>query len=103
VSLLGGSVVGRASPVSEPGDIPSSPRPARQFAVWITTQQLKGGKLFIVRVEDRLAASVKKEFQKAAKPKRLELLPGDTHAPHIFKTDQAGKLEKLIVGFLTED
>ncbi len=105
VSLLGGSVGGRASAeasvVSEPGDIHRLVLLANP--PFGSPQKLKGGKLFIVRVGDRLAASVKKEFQKAAKPKRLELLPGDTHAPHIFKTDQAGKLEKLIVGFLTEE
>tara|TARA_B100001057_G_scaffold486514_1_gene567806 strand:- start:173 stop:325 length:153 start_codon:yes stop_codon:yes gene_type:complete len=50
-----------------------------------------------------LAASVEKEFQKAPKPKLFEVLKGDAPAQHVFKTDQAGKLEKLIVEFLTEE
>ena len=90
------------SVVSEPRDIhnrlvlPANP-PFR------SPQKLKGGKLFIVSEGDRLAASVKKGFQKAPKPKRLEVLQGVAYAQDIFKTVQAGKLEKLIVGFLTED
>lgn len=105
VSLLGGSVGGRASAeasvVSEPGDIHRLVLLANP--PFGSPQKLKGDKLFIVSEGDRLAASVKKEFQKAPKPKRLEVLQGDAHAQHIFKTDQAGKLEKLIVGFLTEE
>ncbi len=64
-------------------------------------KKLKGDKLFIVSEGDRLSDSVRSQFQKAPEPKRLEILKGSAHAQHIFKTDQAEKLEKLIVDFLT--
>ena len=106
MSLIYGSVVGgastEASVFSELEDIHNclvllaNPQ-------FVSLQKVKIGKLFIISEWDRLEASVKKEFQKAPKSKCLEFLQGITHAQDIFMTIQAEKLEKLIVGFLTEE
>ena len=65
-------------------------------------RKLKGNKLFIVSEGDRLAKATREQYGNAPEPKRLEILPGNAHAQHIFKTDQADVLSKLILDFLTE-
>jgi len=104
VSLLGGSMGGRASAeasvASAPGDIYGFVLIANP--PFGSPQKLKGDKLFIVSEGDGLAASVKSEFQKAPQPKHLEILEGSAHAQHIFKTDKAEKLTNLILDFLTK-
>ncbi len=65
-------------------------------------KKMKGDKLFIVTEGDRFAESTRSQFKKAAEPKRLEVLPGNAHAQHIFKTPQAGPLTDLILDFLED-
>lgn len=105
VSLLGGSMGGRASAeasvASEAGDIHRLILLAHPPIG--SPKKLKGDKLFVVSEGDRLAPSVKEQFQKAPNPKRLEILDGSAHAQHIFKTEKANELMKLIARFLTEE
>lgn len=102
VSLLGGSMgggaVAQATTEMKKGAVdrviilafpPASP------------EKMIGDKLFIVSENERMAQRVKDSFAKASKPKRLEVLPGDAHAQHVFKTDQGPRLTKLILDFLT--
>ncbi len=104
VSLLGGSMGGgaaaQAAVESKSGSIAKLVLLAHVPVN--SPKKLKGDKLFIVSEGDRLADSVKAQFQKAPEPKQLEILDGNAHAQHIFKTNQAEKLEKLIVEFLAD-
>jgi pimeloyl-ACP methyl ester carboxylesterase len=59
--------------------------------------------LFVVAANDRLRERVDLEYAAAPQPKRLEILPGSAHAQHLFATDQAAALTRLIVEFLTAD
>jgi hypothetical protein len=59
--------------------------------------------LFIVSEGDRFHESVLQDFEAAVGDKRLEILPGDAHAQHIFKTQHSEALTRSIVGFLTEE
>ncbi|HCR28721.1 MAG TPA: hypothetical protein DIV79_01725 [Opitutae bacterium] len=65
-------------------------------------EKLKGNKLFVVSEGDYFAKSTREQFEKAPGSKRLEILPGDAHAQHIFKTNQGDVLTKLIMDFLSE-
>ena len=58
--------------------------------------------LFLVSREERLLPRVQQQFEQAPDPKRLEILEGSAHAQHIFRTDQAETLTRLIVEFLAE-
>lgn len=57
--------------------------------------------LFVVSEGDGLASRVRRQFDLAPEPKRLEILPGSAHAQNIFKTDQGAVLTRLIVDSLT--
>lgn len=59
-----------------------------------------GSVLFVVSQGDGVARRVREQFAAAAEPKQLEVLPGDAHAQHIFRTGQADRLTKLLVEFL---
>ncbi len=104
VSMLGGSMGGgaaaQAAVEAETGDID---RLILLAHVPVNApKKLTGNKLFIVSKGDRLAESVKSQYKKAPEPKRLEILDGDAHAQHIFKTRHGIVLKKLILEFLTE-
>ena len=43
---------------------------------------------------------VQQQFQQAAEPKKLVVMDGSGHAQHIFKTDRAEELTKLILEWL---
>ena len=64
--------------------------------------KLQGNKLFIVSKGDGLYSSVVSAHKKASGPKRLEVLEGDAHAQHIFKTRHGVALTEMIVDFLAE-
>jgi pimeloyl-ACP methyl ester carboxylesterase len=57
-------------------------------------------KLFVVSKEESLYNTVMDIYQKSASPKGIEVYPGNVYAQHIFKTDFAEKLEKLILDFI---
>ncbi|MHC4993829.1 MAG: alpha/beta fold hydrolase [Planctomycetota bacterium] len=102
ISLIGGSMgggaAGKAAVLSKPGDLhklillAASPISNPQY--------MKGDKLFIVSKGDRLHREVTTQYNRAKAPKRLEVLDGSAHAQHIFKTEQAEKLTRLILDAL---
>lgn len=102
VSILGGSMgggaAGEAASTLESGEIHKLILLAH--APVSSPKKLTGNKLFVVSEGDRIARSVKDQFKRAPEPKRLEILEGDAHAQHIFKTRQAGALMSLILDFL---
>ncbi len=61
-----------------------------------------GSSLFVVSQGDGLVSRVKAQFEKAPEPKRLEILEGNAHAQHIFKTPQGEILMDMITEFLSE-
>ena len=56
--------------------------------------------LFIASEGEAMVPRVEDQYERAPDPKRLVLLPGDAHAQHIFRTDQAEPLTELILEFL---
>ncbi len=102
VSILGGSMgggaAGEAASTLEGGEIHKLMLLAH--APVSSPKKLTGNKLFVVSEGDRIPRSVKDQFKRAPEPKRLEILEGDAHPQHIFKTRQAGALMPLILDFL---
>ena len=104
VSLVGGSMgggaAGRAAIAADRGQVD---RLVLLAAVPVDEpEHLQGRKLFIVSKGDGLHDRVIDQFERANDPKRLEVLDGNAHAQHIFKTDQGPKLLALIRDWLTE-
>lgn len=64
-------------------------------------ERMTGTKLFIVSEGDSFRRSVEAQFRRAAGPKRLEVLPGNAHAQHVFRTATGDALTELIVAELT--
>ena len=106
VSVIGGSMGGgaaaRAATRARPGEID---RLILLAHVPIQNPQamIANKRFFIVGRGDRLLASCKDQYERAAKPKRLTVLEGRAHAQHIFKTDQAETLMQRISEFLSEE
>lgn len=103
VSILGGSMggcaAGRAAVQSAPGMIHKlillSPTPFDR------PEEIHAGDiLFIASKEEGNRAQVEALYSHAPEPKKIELLEGNAHAQHLFKTDEAKNLESLIVAFL---
>jgi len=63
--------------------------------------RMQGKKLFIVSEGDGIRGRVEEQFERAKEPKKLVVLDGDAHAQHIFKTERAEELMKLIADWLT--
>jgi pimeloyl-ACP methyl ester carboxylesterase len=63
-------------------------------------EKLKGQVLLIASKEENLTKSLESSFKKVSSSKKLELIPGNAHAQHIFKTKQAGVLSDIIFDFL---
>jgi pimeloyl-ACP methyl ester carboxylesterase len=96
---MGGGAVGRASVSSPEGTFDKLILLAA--APIADPDRMKAGAfLFIVSREERLLPRVKQQFELAPEPKRLEILEGSAHAQHVFRTDRAEALTKLIVDFL---
>jgi len=103
VSVIGGSMGGgasaRAAVLAAPGDIEalvllsggSVGTPGQLHAARI---------LFIASEGEPMTPGIRDQYAQAPDPKKLVLLPGDAHAQHIFKTDQAERLTEEILGFL---
>ena len=79
-------IIGKSIILAAPGGLPIESR--------------KIEKLFIVSEGDPVAPRLKSIYEKSAEPKRLQVLPGQAHAQHIFKTEQASALTELIAEFL---
>lgn len=108
VSIVGGSMgagaAGDASIASRPGQIdrlvflggsPNGP-----------AEKLKSGSLFIVARDDsnddgpRLPR-IQEQYKKAPEPKALIILEGSAHAQYLFQTDQAERVMREILKFLS--
>ncbi len=97
---MGGGAAGEAAIRSQPGEINKlillSPVPITD------PDKLQGELLFIASKAESLANSVKGQYEKAPNPKKLILIESDAHAQHIFRTDQAEKLNQAMIDFLVD-
>jgi pimeloyl-ACP methyl ester carboxylesterase len=101
---LGGGAAGDASIASSPGEIdrlvllgasPNGP-----------AEKLKSPILFIVARDDANADGprlprIREQFEKAPQPKELIVLDGTAHAQFLFQTDQAERVMREILRFLS--
>lgn len=101
---MGGSAAGDASIASRPGEIdrivmlgaaPDGP-----------ADQLKSASLFIVARDDTSGDSlrlpgIQAQYDKAPQPKELIVLDGSAHAQYLFQTDQADRVMREILRFLS--
>jgi len=101
---MGGSAAGDASIASRPGEIdrlvflgaaPNGP-----------ADQLKSPALFIVARDDASGdgprlPGIRKQYEKAHEPKELVILEGSAHAQFLFQTDQADRVMREILRFLS--
>lgn len=97
---MGGGAVGEAAANLADGDIAHLILLAAVANA--EPERMTGTKLFIVSEGDSFRRSVEAQFRRATGPKRLELLPGNAHAQHIFRTGAGTALTELIVAALTE-
>jgi alpha-beta hydrolase superfamily lysophospholipase len=96
---MGGGAVGEAAADLADGEIAhlillaavAAPNPER----------MTGTKLFVVSEGDAFRRSVEDQFRRAVEPKRIEILGGNAHAQHIFRTAAGPALTELIVAELT--
>jgi pimeloyl-ACP methyl ester carboxylesterase len=108
VSVVGGSMgagaAGDASIASQPGEIdrlvllggsPNGP-----------AEKLKSATLFIVARDDASGDGprlpwIQAQYEKAPEPKALIILDGSAHAQFLFQTDQAERVMREIIHFLS--
>ena len=105
ISLLGASMggwaVGTASTQCDPGQIHRvillAPAPIEN------PQKMKAEEFFYIASRGEGSVDrIKSQYGRAPEPKHLQLLPGEAHAQHVFKTDQAEALTEAIVAALDE-
>ncbi len=97
---MGGGAVGEAVTMIAPGEID---RVVLLAATGIEApEKMSGNKLFVVSAGDASVEDVRDQFNRAPEPKKLVVLPGDAHAQHIFKTQQANLLTETITQWLHE-
>jgi pimeloyl-ACP methyl ester carboxylesterase len=101
---MGGGAAGDASIASRPGEIdrvvflgsaPNGP-----------AEKLKSSSLFIVARDDTSGdgprlPGIQAQYQKAPEPKALIILEGSAHAQYLFQTDQAERVMREILRFLS--
>jgi pimeloyl-ACP methyl ester carboxylesterase len=63
-------------------------------------EKLQAATMFIVSEGEGMRRGVESDFAKAEAPKELVVLKGSAHAQHVFKTEEAGVLTDVIVGWL---
>jgi pimeloyl-ACP methyl ester carboxylesterase len=101
---MGGGAAGDASVVSEPGEIDrlvflgASPN--------LSAERLKARALFIVARDDASAdgprlPEIRTQYEKAPQPKELIILDGSAHAQFLFETNQAERVMREILRFLS--
>lgn len=98
---MGANAVGRAASESRPGRLSTVVllAPARLPE----PQAMKAERFVVIASEDEPAIDrIRRIFDQAPDPKRLELLATDAHAQHVFKTDQGPNLTALIVASLRQ-
>lgn len=98
---MGGTAAARAAMETAPGEIDRlillAPAPLEKAGLLEATHIL-----FVVSKGERLRPAVEQSFAKAPDPKRLEILEGDSHAQHIFKTEQGARLTQILLADLTD-
>jgi pimeloyl-ACP methyl ester carboxylesterase len=103
---MGGAAAADASIESQPGEVDR----LVLLAAWTAgpAEKMKGRKLFIVARDDangdgdlRLS-HIRANYEKTGEPKRLVVLDGSAHAQFLFATDQAGRVMREILQFLSE-
>jgi len=102
---FGGEAAADASIESEPGEIDR----LVLLAAWTDRppEKIKGRKLFIVARDDanddgpRLP-KIRANYENTVGPKKLIILDGSAHAQFLFATDQAERLMREILRFLSE-
>jgi len=101
---MGGGAAGDASIILPPGQIdrivflgsaPNEP-----------ADKLKSASLFIVARDDTSGdgprlPGIRQQYEKAPQPKRLIILDGSAHAQFLFQTDQADRVMREILRFLS--
>jgi pimeloyl-ACP methyl ester carboxylesterase len=103
---MGGAATADASIEAEPGEIDR----VVLLAAWTDEppEKIKGRKLFIVARDDASGdgafrlPKIRANYEKADEPKKLVILDGSAHAQFLFSTDQADRLMREILGFLSE-
>lgn len=99
---MGGGAVARTAVLVEEGAIDrlvllapvAIPKPDQMKASQIT---------YITTEGDPSATRTRAQYDLAPEPKSLEILPGDAHAQHIFKTEESEALVELILAALSGD
>ena len=111
MSVVGGSLgagaAGNASIEAKPGEIDRLVFLGSAGSDY-SPEKMKGRKLFIIARDDlgpsdipRLP-KVRESFAKTPGPKELIVLEGSAHAQFLFATDQAERVMREILRFLTE-
>ncbi len=93
---MGGGAVAQAAVVAEEGTffkvILLSPVPIKE------PEKIKANEvIYVVSKDENLMLTVEKQYKRVSQPKIMEVLEGDAHAQHIFKTSQVLRLTELIV------
>ena len=113
VSVVGGSMGGGAaadaSILAEPGEMDRLVLLGAEAGTGRVgpPEKLKGRKLFIVSRDDTRGDGVvrlikiREQYEKVPEPKELVILDGSAHAQFIFETDQADRLLREILRFLS--
>jgi len=109
VSIVGGSMGGgaaaEASIEAAPGEIDRLVLLAH--ASIEHPERMRGRKLFITARDDPRAdgtprlVRIREQYERAPEPKELVILEGSAHAQFIFQTDQAERLMREILRFLS--
>ncbi|MGO9010085.1 MAG: hypothetical protein ACLQPN_08270 [Bryobacteraceae bacterium] len=103
---MGGAAAADASIEAQPGEIDR----LVLLAGWTDQppEKIKGRKLFIVARDDASGdgelrlPKVRANYERTEGPKKLVVLGGSAHAQFLFATDQAERVMREIVNFLSE-
>lgn len=102
---FGGGAAAQAAVEAEPGEIDALVLLAH--SVIEDSAGIKGRKLFMVARDDvrgggvRRLDEIRRQFDAAPEPKELVVLEGEAHAQFLFDTDQAKRLMRTILDFLS--
>jgi pimeloyl-ACP methyl ester carboxylesterase len=108
VSIIGGSMggaaAGDAAITSNPGEIDRIVMLGA--APNLPADRLKSPSLFIVARDDTSGdgprlPGIRAQYEKAPQPKKLIILEGSAHAQYLFQTDQAGRVIREILQWLS--
>jgi pimeloyl-ACP methyl ester carboxylesterase len=103
---MGGEAAANASIESQPGEIDG----VVLLAGWTSREpeKIQGRKLFIVARDDASGDGqlrlprIRANYERAREPKKLVILDGSAHAQFLFSTNQAERVMREILSFLSE-